>query len=179
VGVDDVVDLGGPAADLDLLAADLIGVGWKTVGFERRHLRAGQPVGRAGGEADADVVLRDDGRALLVEQRVTAGVIAVIVGIDHVFDGQRRDFRDRRLDLVVERRELRVHHDDAVRADGDGDVPAEAFQHVGVVAEVGGLNLDLGEIRLLRLDRAGAEHCGARQCGDADPFHRCPPVTRG
>jgi hypothetical protein len=44
------------------------------------------------------------------------------MGIDEVLDGQRREFRDGRLDLVVEWAELAVHHDDAVAANGDRDV---------------------------------------------------------
>ena len=62
---------------------------------------------------------------------------------------------DRRLDLVVQRREFAVHHDDAVLGHGDGDIAALAFEHVHVVAEIGGLDLDLGEI--------GRRGCGGRR----------------
>ena len=78
--------------------------------------------------------------------RVAAGVIAVEVRVDQILDRQRRDRFDGGLDLVVQRRELAVHHDDAVGADRDRDVAALAFEHIGVVAEIGGLDLDLGEI---------------------------------
>jgi hypothetical protein len=43
-----------------------------------------------------------------VEERISAGVIAVIMGVDEIFDRQRRDLLDGGLDLVVERRELAV-----------------------------------------------------------------------
>jgi hypothetical protein len=57
----------------------------------------------------------------------------------------------------VQRCELAVDHDDAVGADRDRDVAALAFEAVGVVPEIDGLDLDLGEIDvLLRL-------CGKRE----------------
>ena len=49
-----------------------------------------------------------------------------------------------------------------------GDVPALAFEHVDVVAEVGGLDLDLGEI-----DR---RRCGGRGCGVVAARMRCRPA---
>jgi hypothetical protein len=80
---------------------------------------------------------------------VTAGVIAMVVGVDEILDGQRRDFLDGGLELVVHRGELAVHHDDAVGADRDRDIAAGALQHVRLVAEVGGFHLDLGEVDVL------------------------------
>ena len=108
-----------------------------------RRLGAAGAVGGAGGEPDPDIVLRDDDGAVLLEAFVAAGVVAVEVRVDHVLDRQRRDCLDRGLDLVVQRRELAVHHDDAVGADRDGDVAALALQPIGLVAEVGCLDLDL------------------------------------
>jgi len=61
---------------------------------------------------------------------IAAGVISVEPGVDQIFHGQRRDRGDRGLDLVVERRELPVHHDDAIAADGHRDVAALSFQPV-------------------------------------------------
>ena len=108
-----------------------------------------------------------------MEQRISAGVIAVIMGVDEIFDGQRRDLLDGGLDLVVERRELAVHHDDAVGADRDGDVAALALEHVGLVAQVGGLDLDLGEVDVL-LSKCGSgskQHGRARERGKCDTCH--------
>jgi hypothetical protein len=86
------------------------------------------------------------------------------VGVDEILDGERRDRRDRGLDLGGERRELAIHHDDAVGADGDGDVAALAFEHIGVVAEIRGLDLDLLPVdqrrrrRLLRMRGVREQH---------------------
>ena len=71
--------------------------------------------------------------------------------------GSGEIFCDGGLDLVVERRELAVHHDDAVGADRDRDVAALALEHIGLVAEVGGLDLDLGEIDVLLRDCGSGE----------------------
>jgi hypothetical protein len=97
--------------------------------------------------------------------------------------GSGEIFIDRRLDLVVKRRELGVHHDDAVGAHRDGDVSTLALQHIGVVPQVGGLDLDLGEIDvLLRGGGSGKQNGGARKsskrdtCHDWSPF--CDDMTR-
>jgi hypothetical protein len=74
---------------------------------------------------------------------MVAGVIAVVMGVDQILDRQRREFLDGGLDLVVQRRELAVHHDDAVGADGDRNISALTLQHVSFVAQISGLDLDL------------------------------------
>jgi hypothetical protein len=72
----------------------------------------------------------------------------------------------------VERRELAVHHDDAVAADRDRDIAALALEHVSLVAQVGGLDLDLGEIdALLRDCGSGEQHGRARERGKRDTCH--------
>ena len=76
---------------------------------------------------------------------------------DGVLDRQRRDRLDGGLDLVAERGELRIHHDDAVGADRDRDVAALAFQPVGLVAEIGGLDFDLVPVDLLLRIRSSYE----------------------
>src|SRR5262249_38850477 len=145
-------------------AADLHGLGAAEVGLLRQpfswngwRLRAGDAVGGAGGETDADIVSGYDDSAVLGKVGIAADVVAVEMRVDQVFDGQGRDRRDRRLDLGGERRELAVDHDDAVGADGDGDGAALAFQPVGFVAEIGGLDLDLVPVdrRLLRARSPG------------------------
>ena len=101
MGVDHVLELGGAAADLNFHVADLISHGRDRLGRRRRHLVAIEQVGGAGSHADAQVVVRHDGRAFLLEQRIPIDVVAVIVRVDHILHRQRRDLRDRRLDLVV------------------------------------------------------------------------------
>ena len=124
MGVDHVLELGHPAADFDFHVADLIGHGRDRARRCRRRLVSVEEVGGPGGEPDPEIVVSHDGRAGLVEQLVPVDVIAMIVSADHVFDRQRRDFCDGGFDLVVERRKLAVHHDDAIGAYRDGDVAA-------------------------------------------------------
>jgi hypothetical protein len=113
--------------------------------------------------------VRHDGDAVLGEVLVPAGVIAMEVRVHQVFDRQRGDRLDRRLDLVGQRRELAVDHDDAVGADRDRDVPPLPGQHVGVVAEIGRLDLDLVPVderrrrRSRRLRVGGARDQACRQ----------------
>jgi hypothetical protein len=85
-----------------------------------------------------------------LEGFVSAGVVAVKARIDEIFDRLLRDGFDRGLDLVMQRRVLAVHHDDPVFRHRHGDISALALQHVAVVAESGGLDLDLGEIHRRR-----------------------------
>ena len=111
-----------PASTVDRAAE--IGLLGQRLRRPRRRLGAGQAVDRAGREPHPDVVVRHDDDAVLGEVLVPAGVIAVIVRVDQILDRQRRDRLDGGLDLVGERRELAVHHDDAVGADRDRDVAA-------------------------------------------------------
>src|SRR6185437_13341129 len=113
----------------------------------RRHFYAGGVAGGAGGKKVTHVDVRDDNRAVGGEARIAAGVVAVMMRVDQEFERLRRHRGDGRLELVVHRRELAVHHDDAVVAGGDGDVAARAFEHPGAVAEIEGLYLDFREIR--------------------------------
>jgi hypothetical protein len=144
-----------------------------------RHLRASQAVGGvSGGETDSDIILRHDGGAVLVEQRVSTGVIAVVMRVDQILDGQRRELLDGGLDLIVERREFAVHHYNAVRAYCDGDVPALTLEHIGLVAKIRCLDLDFREIDvLLRVCGSDRQYSSARKSGECDAFHdRCPTV---
>jgi hypothetical protein len=58
----------------------------------------------------------------------------------------------------VERRKLGIHHDDAVVADHNKDVAALAFEHIGLPAKIGGLDLRERRIGPLRPGGAGREH---------------------
>jgi hypothetical protein len=184
------------------MQAILISAGRQPVSGNRWRLVTGQAVGRAGGEPIAHVDLRDDGGAVLVKQRIAAGVVGVVMRVDHVFDREIGDLGDRRLDAVVQRRKLRVDHDRRVAADGQRDVAAFAGQHIGVVAEIGGLDLDLAEVALRRAGRSGrrrrrgscrrrrllgvrhsgkTDHCrregGCNVVHDASSLHAVPEVT--
>ena len=142
VGIGDMGEQRLAAAHFHRLRSAEISLLRKRFRCPRRRLVAGKARRGAGGKAEPDIVVRHDRDAVLGEVVVSAGVVAVEMGVDHVLDRQGRDRLDRSLDLVGERRELAVDHDDAVGADGDGDVAALAFQHVGLVAKVGGLDLD-------------------------------------
>jgi hypothetical protein len=69
----------------------------------------------------------------------------------------------------VERREFGIHHDDTIVADYHEDVSALAFEHVGLVAEVGGLDPRERGVGPLRLRGAGREHCRRRQLHQGGP----------
>ena len=112
----------------------------------------------AGLQALAHVVLRDDGRARSGEGQVSAGVVAVVVGVDdeaHRLVG-RANALERGGDLVGQRSVLVIDDDDAIFADRGGDVAARAFQHVDVAGNLGDLDLDLAEVLVLRRGKAAA-----------------------
>jgi hypothetical protein len=123
-------------------------------------------------EAEPNVLVRYYDRPILLEVSVAAGVVAVEMSVEDVFDRQRRDLLDRGLDLVAKRRKLSVHHDDAVGADGDGDVATPAFEHIGVMTEVGLLDLHTVPIDLLlRVGAGGEGEACARKRSQIDPPH--------
>ena len=140
-------------------------------------------VDRAGRKPLLDVGFGNDGGAVLGEGFVAAGVVAVEMGVDEVFDRQVRDRGNRGLDLVMQWCELAVHHDDRASAHGDRDIPALALEHIDVVAEIGGLDLDLGEIRgrrrgwrLLR-DRGACQQQRGCDNGYSGPKHENLPLA--
>jgi hypothetical protein len=106
--------------------------------------------------------MRHHAHAIGTKSGIPAGVIAVVMRVDQIAHRLLGDGRDRCLDLVVQRRELSVHHDHAVGGHRNGDVAALAFQHVSLVAEIGGLDLDLGEILF---GHGGCGCCGSRRGG--------------
>src|SRR5215470_11001561 len=167
-----MVQLSLAATDFDGLDAADISLLRDRIARRGGRFIAGGAVGCAGDKADPDVVLCDDGGAVLLEVRISAGVVAVEMGVDDVFDRQRRDRLDGGFDLVGQRRKLRIHHDDAVCADRNRDIAALALEHIGVVAKVGGLDLDLVPIdRLLSHCSAGAQHSSGRKCGECGLVH--------
>ena len=108
------------------------------------------------GQTEAQLLARDDGRAHLAEVLVAAGVIAVHVRVHDELDRLRRELLDGGGDLVAQRRELRVDHEDAIGPDQDADGPALTFERVELVGHLGGFDLDLAEIRpTLRIGERG------------------------
>jgi len=87
-----------PSLDIE---HQLIGVslGRQRVASAGGVLDPGQAVGGAGSQARTHVDFGDDGGAVLVEQCIAAGVIAVEVGVDQVLDRQLGDLLDRALIL--------------------------------------------------------------------------------
>src|SRR5262249_47993044 len=121
----------------------------------------------AGGEAFADVVLRDYGRTGCGEGSVSACVVAVIVRVDDEADGFVRDAEilERGLNFFGKGSKLIVHDDDAIFADGGGDVAALTLEHVNVSGNFGDLNLDFRPIGCLFLSRSeGAEKSCGQNC---------------
>src|SRR5258708_29907083 len=179
--VRNVREVGDAAVQPDLEGA---GVGFRRQRARRRRrcFHARQPIGGSGRQPFLDVGLGDDLRAVLGKGFVAAGMVAVKMRVDEIFDRLVRDRGDRGLDLVMQRREFAVYHDDAVLPDGDGDVPALALEHIDVVAEIGGLDVYLGEIGgrgwggrlLLRAGGAGQQESGCRRYRNPKPEKTSP-----
>src|SRR5262249_45873044 len=88
----------------------------------------------------------DNDRAIGSKQCIAPSVIAVQMRIDKITDWQRGERRDGRLDFVMHRRELAIHDDHAVLTNRDGDVAADALEHVGAMAEIERLHHGLGKV---------------------------------
>ena len=91
---------------------------------------------------------------LLLEVRVPAGVVAVIVRVDDEAHRLVGDALQRGLNLVRQRRVLVVDDHDAVLADGRADVAARALQHVDVAGDLGDLDLHFAEVLVLSRGQA-------------------------
>ena len=122
---------------------------------------AGRAVGSGRGMSQpiAQFIAREDGDAHVREILVAAGVIAVHVGVHQEANRLVGNLMDGRGDLLRQRRELRVHHEDSIRPDQHADSAALAFERVEIVADLGGLDFHFAEIglRSLRID-GGGEH---------------------
>ena len=87
-------------------------------------------------------------RRFLPEDGVASGVVAVPVGVDEELQLAVMDLCGRGADLVGQRRELIVDHQDAVVADEQADVAAGTFEHVDIARDVSTLDLDFGKVAL-------------------------------
>src|SRR5262249_6710729 len=97
--------------------------------------------------------MRDD-RGFRAEFLVAACVVAVTVCVEYELELAIAELLECGADLVGQRSELVVYDQDAVRSDGNADVAAGAFEHVNVAARLSSLDLNLGEIVLLGVDRS-------------------------
>ncbi len=59
-----------------------------------------------------------------MEGRVATGLLAMEMGIDEILHGKIRVLGDGGFELVMQRRKLGIHHDDAVVTGHDEDVAA-------------------------------------------------------
>ena len=98
-------------------------------------------------QAIAQFGTRENDRAHLGEVLVAAGVIRVDVSIDQKADRLIRDLMNRRHNLLAQRRKLAVHHENAVRPNQDADGAALPLERIEIIGQLGGLDLDLAEIR--------------------------------
>ena len=71
------------------------------------------------------------------------------MGVDEDAKRTIGNLPDRGEDAIADLRELRIHHQDAIRPGEDADAPAFAFKSVKIVGDLGGLDFNLGEITLL------------------------------
>ena len=85
-------------------------------------------------------------------------MVAVHVGVDDELDRLRRELLDRGGDLVAQRGELRVDHEDAVGSEQDTDRASLAIERVELVGDLVGLDFNLAEIlSALRVGDGGRE----------------------
>jgi hypothetical protein len=115
------------------------------------------------GQTRAELVARENRDAHLRQVLVAAGVIRVDVRVYHETDWTIGDLSDRRDDLLGERRELRVDHQDAVWTGQHADRAALTVERVEVAGDLRRLDLDLAEVRLRRRRRCRRILCGDRR----------------
>ena len=102
-----------------------------------------------------------DDVTLKPEMRVPPGVIAMVVRVEHKLEFPRAELLQGRFNLTGERRKLIVHDQDAVRPDGDPNVPSGTRQHVNMVGDLSGLDFDFGKILLSGREGRREEENGA------------------
>src|SRR5271169_6896987 len=131
--------------------------------YSRLGALARESIGRAVLETKREIVVGDHGGLVLGrELAITAGMIAVEMGIDDVFYRLAAAcLIDGRLDLIVQRRKFGIHLDYRIITASGDDIPALTFQHEGAIAEVGSLDLNFREVLPLR------KGCGREQGGYA------------
>ena len=95
-----------------------------------------------------NVLVRHDEGPCPSEVLVAPGVVPMPMRVEHEADGLGRNRPDGRKNLVGQRRELVVDHENAVLADEHPDVPALAEQHVHARGDL--LRLDLDRVEVLR-----------------------------
>src|SRR5580704_18127726 len=110
----------------------------------------------------ANVVLSNDG-GLLLEVRVTAGVIGMIVGIDDKAHRLVSDAFQRRLDFVGQGSVLVVDDYDAVVADRSSDVSAGTLDHIDVAGNLCDLHRDFTEVLVLSGGQDGGKKAGGKK----------------
>src|SRR5207237_4922475 len=114
------------------------------------------------------VVMRDDGRILL-EERIPARVILVIVRVDDEPHGFVRDPLQGCSNLLCQGSVLIVYYDDPVLADGSANVAAGALQHINVAGDPCELNLNFAEVLILGGRQTAGQQNGS---GESNLAHR-------
>src|SRR5262244_2017297 len=90
-----------------------------------------------------------DNRGLLLEIRIPARMIFVVVRIDDKAHGLIADPLQRSLNSVRQRRILIVDYDDSVLANGCSDISARSLQHVHIASHFCDLDLYFAEVVIL------------------------------
>src|ERR1043166_3098008 len=97
----------------------------------------------------ADVCVRDNGR-FLSEMFVPAGVIAVVMGVEHELQFARIELLECGFNLRRERRELIIHNENSLLPPWGADVPAGSGEHINISRNVRRFDFDFGKVLLLR-----------------------------
>ena len=104
-------------------------------------------------EAFADVFVGDD-RGLLLEEGVSAAVIAMIVRVDDESDRLAGNPLKCCLNLLGEGSRLVIDENNAIVAHRCCDISAGSLQHVDVASDFADLDLDFAEVLVLCLKDA-------------------------
>jgi hypothetical protein len=109
-------------------------------------------------QALANVILGNN-RSVFLEDGVTAGVIAVIVGVDNEAHRLVGDAFERRLNLIGQGSVLIIHDDDSILPDRGADIAGiVSFQHVDAAGDLGHFHLDFAEVLILGNCEYAYEH---------------------
>ena len=105
--------------------------------------------------------------------RIAAGVVAMPVRVQHDLNGFVGNAFQRGFNLVRERQEFIIHHDNAVVANGGADIAARAFNHVNAAGNLLYFHFNFAEILALGEGVHGPKQSKQNYGKNTFP-HRCP-----
>ncbi len=105
--------------------------------------------------------------ACFSDRLVSAGMVRIVMGIHDIANGTLGERSDRGQQLVGQRRNLRIHNQDAIAADLQRYIPARAHQHVHIPLRRQDVDLHVVQVWILLPVRPS---CGKNQNEKAEEF---------